>query len=65
MAPVRKSFFMQVDGPPREKGRQKRKWMEVVRINLKCNLFEDFAHDRSEWRNIIHEVDPIIVGARF
>ena len=34
--------------------------MEVLRINLKkCNLSEDMARDRSEWRNRIHVVDPL------
>lgn len=27
-----------------------------------CNLFEDLAQDRLEWRIIIHVADPRIVG---
>ena len=33
--PIRKSLAMQVDGPPRERGRPRRTWMEVVNIDLK------------------------------
>ena len=34
---------------PRKRGRLKRIWMEVVRIDLlKCNLYEDLAQDRLE-----------------
>lgn len=39
--------------------------MEAVIIDLeKCNLFEDLAKDRSEWRNKIHAADPNIFGTR-
>ena len=52
---VRKSLAMKADGPPRVRGRPKRTWMEVVKINMrKCNLSKDLAQDRSEWRNKIH-----------
>ena len=45
---VKEKFFMQVDGPPRKRGRRKGTWMEVVRIDMKkCNLSEDLAEDRS------------------
>ena len=38
--PVRKSMAMRVNGPPRGRGRPKRTWMEVIKIDLKkCNLF--------------------------
>ena len=30
----------------------------------KCNLSEDLAEDRSEWRNIIRVADPNIVGTQ-
>eukprot|EP00268_Persea_americana_P015122 TRINITY_DN16862_c0_g1_i2.p1 TRINITY_DN16862_c0_g1~~TRINITY_DN16862_c0_g1_i2.p1 ORF type:complete len:109 (-),score=11.66 TRINITY_DN16862_c0_g1_i2:684-1010(-) len=54
MVPVRKSLGMQVDGAPRGRGRPKRTWMEVIKIDLqKCNLCEDLAHYRSELRNKI------------
>ena len=33
--PLRKSLAMQVDGPPRVRGRPKRTWMEIVKIGLK------------------------------
>ena len=35
MTPLRELFSMQVDGPPRIRGRLKRTWLEVVRIDLK------------------------------
>ena len=56
---------MKVDGPPRGRGRPKRTWIEVVKINMKkCNLSKDLAQDRSEWRNRIRVADPNIVGTR-
>lgn len=65
MTLVRKSFSMQVDGPSRKRGRVKMTWMEVVRIYpKKCNLFEDLALDRPEWRNSIHVADYNLVGPR-
>ena len=64
-APLRKGFSIEVDGPPRRRGRLKRTSMEVLRIDLrKCNLSEDLAQDRLEWRNKIHVIDPNIVGTR-
>ena len=37
--------------------------MDVVRTDLKkCNLSEDLAQDRLEWRKIIHVLGPNIVG---
>ena len=39
MMPVRKSLAMLVDGPPRERSRPKKTWMDVVKIDMKmCNL---------------------------
>lgn len=39
--------------------------MEVVKIDLKrCNLPDDLAHDRLEWRNRIYLVDPNNIGIR-
>ena len=33
--------------------------MEIVKIDMKkCNLSEDLAKERSEWRNIIHVAKP-------
>ena len=56
---------MQIDGPPKGKGKPKRTWMEPVKIYLKkCNLFKDLVKDRSEWRNIIHAVNPNVVRTR-
>ena len=56
---------MKVDGPPREMVRPKWTWMEVVKINMyKCNLSDDLAQVKSEWRNIIRVADPNIVGTR-
>ena len=44
--PVRKSQAMKVDGPARVRGRPKKTWMEVVKLDLKmCNLSHDLAHD--------------------
>ena len=55
---VRKSLAMQVDDPPRGRGGPKRTWMEDAKIDLKkCDLSEDLAQDRSEWRNITHVAD--------
>ena len=63
--PVRKSLAMKVDGPPRGSGRPERTWMDVVTIDMKkCNLSEDLAQDRSEWRNKICVADANIVGIR-
>ena len=65
MMPVRKSLAILVDGPPRENGRPNMTWVDVKKIDLKkCNLYEDLAYDRSEWRNKIHVADPNIVGTR-
>ena len=63
---VRKSLAMKVDGPQRGRGRPRRTWMEVVKIDpKKCNLFEDLAQDRLELRNKIHVFDPNLVGTGF
>lgn len=36
--------------------------MEVLWLDLKkCNLYEDLAQDRLEWRNKIHGANPNIV----
>ena len=44
--PVRKSSYMQVDGPPRGRRRPKKTWMEVVKIYLKkSNLSKDLAQE--------------------
>ena len=57
---------MQVDGPSRKKGKPKSRLMEVVTINMnKCNLLEDLAQDRSEWRNKIHVATPTQLGQGF
>ena len=56
-APVRKSLAMKVDGSPRGMGRPKRTWMKVVKIDMKkCNLSEDLAKDKLEWKNKIRVV---------
>ena len=34
MAPVRKCLATKVDGPPKGRGRAKRTWMEVVKIDI-------------------------------
>ena len=65
MMPVRKSLGMEVDGPPRGRGRQKKTWMEVVKIDMKkCNLSKDLAKDRSNERNKIHIAEPNIIRTR-
>ena len=65
MAPVRKGLVMKVDGPPMGRGRPKRTWMELVKIDMKkCNLFEDLTQDRSEWKNRIRVADPNLFGTR-
>ena len=46
-----------------ERGRPKKTWMEVAKIDMKkCNLSDDLAQGRMEWRNKIHVTDPNIVG---
>ena len=40
MALVRNSFYMKVDGPFRKRGRPKRIWMEVLRIDLKNEIYQ-------------------------
>ena len=56
---------VKVDGPLRERGRPKRMWVKVVKTDMKkCNLFENLAYDRSEWRNRIRVTNPNIVGTR-
>ena len=52
---IRKSLALQV--PPRGRGGPKRTWVDVVKIDLKGNSSEELAHDRLEWRNIIHVAD--------
>lgn len=50
---------MHVDGPLRGMDRPKKMQMQVTNIDLnKCNLFENLADDRLEWRNIINTADP-------
>ena len=50
---------MKVDGSPKGRGRPKRMWIEVVKIDMKmCNLSEDLAQDRSEWKNRIRITQP-------
>ena len=49
-----------------ERGRPKKTWMEVAKIDMKkCNLSDDLAQGRMEWRNKIYVIDPNIVGTRF
>ena len=56
---------MQVDGPPRKRGRPKRMWIEVVRIdNKKCNPSKYLAKDRLECRKQISCSDPSIVRTK-
>ena len=65
MAPVRKSLAIQVDGPPRGRGRLKRMWMEVVKRDKKmCNLSKNLTLFRLEWRNRILGAYPNIVRKR-
>lgn len=41
-----------------ERGRLKRIWMRVVKIDLKkCNLLEGLTEDKSKWRNRIRIAD--------
>ena len=60
---VQHRLALQVDGPPRRRGRLKR--TEAVKINIKkCNLSEGLTQDRSEWRNKIDVANPNIVRTR-
>lgn len=44
------SFFIKVDSQFR-KWHKQRIWMKVIKmIKKKCNLLENLAKDRSEWR---------------
>lgn len=46
---VRKSLSIQVSSPPSKRGKQKRTWMEVIRLDLKkCKLSKDLAYNRRE-----------------
>ena len=63
-APVRKSLAMKVDDPSR-RGKSKRTRLEVVKMDMrKCNLPDNLAQDRSEWRKRIRVVGSNIVGTR-
>ena len=63
--PVEKKFFMQVDGPPRKRGRPKRTWIEAIKTDMKkCNLSEDLTKDRLDQRNKMHVADSNTVGTR-
>ena len=65
MAPLRKSFAIQVEGPSRGRGRPKTTWMEVINSDLKkFHLSKDLTQNRTEWRNRIHVADPNMVGIR-
>ena len=60
-----KKYVDRVDGPARGRGRSKRTWMEVKKIDLKkCNISNNVAQDRSKWRNNTHVADPNIFGTR-
>ena len=62
---IRKSLSMQVDSRTKERGRPKRKWMEVVKIDLKnCNLYKNLTQNKLEWRNKTYIAYSNIVGAR-
>lgn len=42
--PVKKIFSIQIDGPPGGIDKPKRKWMEIITIDMKtCNLSEDLG----------------------
>ena len=61
---LRKSLYA-FDGPLRKRGRPKKIWMEVVRIDLKkYNLSKDFANERLEWKNRIHIANLKIVRTK-
>ena len=50
---------MKVDCLPKGRGRPKKKWMEVVNIDMKkCNLSKGLTQDILEWRNKICLPDP-------
>lgn len=39
---------------PRKRDWPKKMWRKVVKIDLKCNLYDDWAQDRLKWQNRIH-----------
>ena len=61
----KEKLAMKTDCPLRGRGRPKRTYKKIVKIDLnKCNLSKDLAQDRLEWRNKIRVGDPKIVGTR-
>ena len=60
----KEKFDYEVWWPKMRKGYAKDD-VEVVKIDMKkCNLSEDQAQDRLEWRNRIRVANPNIVGKR-
>ena len=59
-----KVFLCRLNGSGRKRGRPKRTWMEVVRVDMqKCNIFENLALHWLEWQNI-HVANSNIVRTR-
>ena len=43
----------------RRKGRQKRRWMDSVRVDLReKGLSGEETHNRAEWRELVRNIDP-------
>ena len=57
MVPVRKKNLCRLMALQEKKGMPKRTWMEVVKIDLKCNLFEGLVMIDGNGKNIIQIVD--------
>ena len=54
-----------IDGPPSGRDGPKRTCMEVIKIYIKkCDLSEDLAFYKTEWRERIRVADPNIFGTR-
>lgn len=63
--PVRKNLVMNVNDPQRRRGRSKRTWMIIVKIDIKkFNSSKDLTQDRLELRNTIGVFNPNIVEIR-
>ena len=66
MAPIRKNLTIKDNGPLRAKGRSKKTWMVVVKINMKkCNLFQNLVQDRLKWKNEIRIANFNTVETKF
>ena len=58
-APVRKNDLVNIDDSPRDRGRPKLTWWDIIRKDMiSCGLSEEIALNRAEWKNRIHVANP-------